>query len=190
MAGIQDAVAPAVPRYTCRPIPLRQGMVERRFALVDFTHRSKTGCLRLFRSGAYLFVATRRGPRRDKGGLVAKQRPPRWSPPNIFRPPEALGEVEVIEAVGVVTEATALSFKDISGRWCSEAGRQSAVIGRCIARLISIIFRRRDSFREAAVRLRAITMRYATCFHGAISYLRRSLRRRSIDRQLKNSWVS
>ena len=116
MAGIQDAVAPAVPRYTCRPIPLRQGMVERRFALVDFAHRIKTGRLRLYEAGRTYSLPSAAAHAATKRELVAKQRPPRWSPPNIFRPPEALSEVGVIEAVGVVTEATALSFKDISGR--------------------------------------------------------------------------
>ena len=33
-----------------------------------------------------------------KRELVAKQRPPHWMPPSIFRPPEVLTEVEVIEA--------------------------------------------------------------------------------------------
>ena len=33
-----------------------------------------------------------------KRELVAKQRPPHWTPPSIFRPPEALSEAEVIEA--------------------------------------------------------------------------------------------
>jgi hypothetical protein len=40
------------------------GMPERRFSLVDFTHRGKTGRLRLYEA-AYLFAATRRGARRD-----------------------------------------------------------------------------------------------------------------------------
>ena len=39
-------------------------MPERRFTLVDFTHRGKTGRLRLYEA-AYLFVATRRSPLRD-----------------------------------------------------------------------------------------------------------------------------
>jgi hypothetical protein len=33
-----------------------------------------------------------------KRELVAKQRPPHWTPPSIFRQPEVLTEVEVIEA--------------------------------------------------------------------------------------------
>ncbi|MGC1981749.1 MAG: hypothetical protein WA711_13615, partial [Pseudolabrys sp.] len=33
-----------------------------------------------------------------KRQLVAKQRPPHWTPPSILRPPEALSEAEVIEA--------------------------------------------------------------------------------------------
>jgi hypothetical protein len=35
---------------------------------------------------------------RTKRELVAKQRPPHWAPPNIFRPAEVFTEVEVIEA--------------------------------------------------------------------------------------------
>jgi hypothetical protein len=33
-----------------------------------------------------------------KRELVAKQRPPRWTPPSMFRLPEALTEAEVTEA--------------------------------------------------------------------------------------------
>ena len=73
-------------------------MSERRFVLVDFTHRSKTGRLRLYEAGhtyalprALAYAATKRG-------LLAKQRPPHWRPPSIFRPPEALTGFEVIEA--------------------------------------------------------------------------------------------
>ena len=33
-----------------------------------------------------------------KRELVAKHRPPHWTPPSILRPPEALSEAEVIEA--------------------------------------------------------------------------------------------
>jgi hypothetical protein len=37
-------------------------------------------------------------PTAIKRELVAKQRPSRWPPPSMFRPPEALIEAEVIEA--------------------------------------------------------------------------------------------
>jgi len=74
-------------------------MSERRFALLDFTYgAAKAGRLCLCEAGyiyslpqAVAHVATERG-------LVAKQRPPDWSPPSIFRPPEFLTEVELIEA--------------------------------------------------------------------------------------------
>ena len=73
-------------------------MPERRFALVDFTYTGKTGRARLHEAGhtyalprALAYAATKRE-------LVAKQRPPHWTPPSIFRPPEVLTEVEVTEA--------------------------------------------------------------------------------------------
>jgi hypothetical protein len=69
-------------------------MPERRFTLVDFTHSSKTGRLRLYEAG-HTYSLPRAATKRE---LVAKQRPPHWTPPSIFRPPEALSEAEVIEA--------------------------------------------------------------------------------------------
>ena len=73
-------------------------MSETRFALVDFKYKSKTGRVRLYEAGrtyalprAVVHAATKRG-------LVAKQRPPHWTPPSIFRPPEVLTEGEMIEA--------------------------------------------------------------------------------------------
>jgi hypothetical protein len=73
-------------------------MSERRFALVDFTYRGKTGRVRVCEAGrtyalphAVVHAATKRE-------LVAKQRPPHWAPPSIFRRPEVLTEVDVIEA--------------------------------------------------------------------------------------------
>ena len=73
-------------------------MPERRFALVDFTQTSKTGRLHLYEAGhtyslprAIVHTATKRE-------LAVKQRPPHWRPLSIFRPPEALTELEVIEA--------------------------------------------------------------------------------------------
>jgi hypothetical protein len=73
-------------------------MSERRFVLVDFTHKSKTGRVRLYEAGhiyALLRAVAHAATTRE---LVAKQRPPHWTPPSIFRPPEVLTEVEVNEA--------------------------------------------------------------------------------------------
>ncbi len=73
-------------------------MSERRFVLIDFTHMSRVGCLRLYEAGhtytlsrAVAHAATRRE-------RVAKQRPPRWTPPSMFRPLEVLTEAAVVEA--------------------------------------------------------------------------------------------
>jgi hypothetical protein len=72
-------------------------MSERRFALVDFSYRGKTGRLRLYEAG-HTYALPRAVDAATKRELVAKQRPPHWTPPSIFRPPEVLTEVEVIEA--------------------------------------------------------------------------------------------
>jgi hypothetical protein len=73
-------------------------MSERRFALVDFTYRGKTGGVR-FHDAGYIYALPRAvAHAATKRELVAKQRPPHWTPPSIFRPPEVLTEVEVIEA--------------------------------------------------------------------------------------------
>jgi hypothetical protein len=73
-------------------------MSERRFALVDFTYSGKTSRLRLYEAGHTYALARAVAHAATKRELVAKQRPPRWAPPSIFRPPEALTEVEVNEA--------------------------------------------------------------------------------------------
>jgi len=73
-------------------------MFERRFALVDFTYRGKTGRLRLHEAGHTYVLPRAVAHAATKRELVAKQRPPHWTPPSIFRPPEALTEIEVIEA--------------------------------------------------------------------------------------------
>jgi len=39
-----------------------------------------------------------------KRELVPKQRPPHWTPPSIFRPPEALSEAEVTKAEAELKE--------------------------------------------------------------------------------------
>ena len=72
-------------------------MSERCFILLDFTHMSRASCIRLYEGHIYTLpraiahAATKRE-------LIAKQRPPHWTPPSMFRPPEVLTEAEVIEA--------------------------------------------------------------------------------------------
>jgi hypothetical protein len=73
-------------------------MSERRFALVDFTYRGKTGSLRLYEAGHTYSLPRAVAHAGTKRELVAQQRPPHWTPPSIFRPPEVLTEVEVTEA--------------------------------------------------------------------------------------------
>ena len=73
-------------------------MSERRFALVDFTHMSRVGCLRLYEVGHIYVLSRAIAHAATKRGLVAKQRPPRWTPPGMFRLPEVLTEAEVVEA--------------------------------------------------------------------------------------------
>jgi hypothetical protein len=73
-------------------------MSERRFALVDFTYKGKTGRLRIHEAGHTYALPRAVTHAATKRELVAKQRPPHWAPPSIFRPPEVLTEVEVTEA--------------------------------------------------------------------------------------------
>ena len=73
-------------------------MSERRFALVDFTYRGKTGRLRFHEAGHTYALPRAVAHAATKRGLVAKQQPPHWARPSIFRPPEVLTEVEVTEA--------------------------------------------------------------------------------------------
>jgi hypothetical protein len=73
-------------------------MTERRFALVDFTHMGGAGCLRLYEAGCTYSLPRTVAHAATKRGLVATERPPRWTPPSMFRTPEALTEAEVIEA--------------------------------------------------------------------------------------------
>jgi hypothetical protein len=70
-------------------------MSERRFALVDFTHMNRAGCLRLYEAGALSRAVAHAANKRER---VAKQRPAGWTPPGIFRQPETLTEAEVIKA--------------------------------------------------------------------------------------------
>jgi hypothetical protein len=73
-------------------------MSERRFALVDFTYRGKRGRLRVHEAGRTYALPRAVAHAATKRELVARQRPPHWMPPSIFRPPEVLTEAEVIEA--------------------------------------------------------------------------------------------
>jgi hypothetical protein len=73
-------------------------MPERRFALVDFTYRGKTGRLRLHEAGRTYTLPRAVAHAATKRELVAKQRPPHWTPPSIFRPPEVLTEAEGVES--------------------------------------------------------------------------------------------
>jgi hypothetical protein len=73
-------------------------MSERRFVLLDFTHMSRLGCLRLYEAGRAYALPRAVAHAAAKRGLVAKQLPARWSPPSMFRLPETLTEAEVIEA--------------------------------------------------------------------------------------------
>ena len=73
-------------------------MSERRFVLVDFTHMSRVGCLWLYEAGHTYALSRAIAHAATKRELVAKQRPPGWTPPNLFQLPEVLTEAEVIEA--------------------------------------------------------------------------------------------
>ena len=72
-------------------------MSERRFALVDFTYRSKTGRLRRYEAGHTYALPRAVAHAATKRELVAKQRPPQWAPPSIFRQPKFLTGAEAIE---------------------------------------------------------------------------------------------
>jgi hypothetical protein len=73
-------------------------MSERRFVLVDFTHMSRAGCLRLYDAGHTYTLPRAIAHAAAKRELVAKQRPMHWMAPSMFRPPEALTAAEVVEA--------------------------------------------------------------------------------------------
>jgi hypothetical protein len=77
---------------------LGRGISERRFVLLDSTCRPKTGRLRLYEAGHIYSLPRAVAHATTKRELVAK-RPPHWRQPTMFRrPPEALTEIEVIEA--------------------------------------------------------------------------------------------
>jgi hypothetical protein len=71
-------------------------MSERRFVLVDFTHMSRVGYLRLYEAGHTYALSRAVAHSATKRELVVKQRPPNWTPPSMFRQPEVLTEAEVI----------------------------------------------------------------------------------------------
>jgi hypothetical protein len=54
--------------------------------------------LRLYEAGHACSLPRAVAHAATKRELVPKQRPPHWTPPSIFRPPEALSEAEVTEA--------------------------------------------------------------------------------------------
>src|ERR1017187_10302275 len=68
-------------------------MSERRFVLVDFTHMSGVGCLRLYEAGRAYVLPRAVAHAATKRELVAKQRPAGWMPPSMFRLPEVLTEL-------------------------------------------------------------------------------------------------
>jgi hypothetical protein len=73
-------------------------MSERRFALVDFTHMSRAGCLRLYEAGHTYTLPRAIAHAATKRELVAKQRPAHWTPPSMFQLPEVMTEAEVVDA--------------------------------------------------------------------------------------------
>ena len=73
-------------------------MSERGFVLVDFTHMSRAGFLRLYEAGHIYTLPRAIAHAATKRDFVAKQRPAHWTPPSMFRPPEVLTEAEVVEA--------------------------------------------------------------------------------------------
>jgi hypothetical protein len=73
-------------------------MSERRFVLLDFTHMSRADCLRLYEAGRAYVLSRAIAHAATTRELVAKERPPGWTPPSMFRLPEVLTEAEVIEA--------------------------------------------------------------------------------------------
>jgi hypothetical protein len=73
-------------------------MSERRFVLVDFTHMSRAGYLRLYEAGRTYVLPRAVTHAATKRELIAKQRPPSWMPPSMFRAPEVLTAADVVEA--------------------------------------------------------------------------------------------
>jgi hypothetical protein len=73
-------------------------MTERRFVLADFTHMNRVGYLKLYEAGHTYTLPKAIAHAATKRELVAKQRPSRWMPPNMFQLPQVLTEAEVVEA--------------------------------------------------------------------------------------------
>jgi hypothetical protein len=73
-------------------------MSERRFVLVDFTHMSTTGCLRVYEAGNTYTMPRAVAHAAAKRELVARERPADWSRPSILDSPEVLTEAEVVDA--------------------------------------------------------------------------------------------
>ncbi len=73
-------------------------MSERRFVLVDFTHMSGVGCLRLYEAGRAYVLPRAIAHAATKRELVAKQRPSGWMLLSMFQLPKVLTEAEVVEA--------------------------------------------------------------------------------------------
>ncbi len=73
-------------------------MSERRFVLLDFTHMSREGCVRLYEAGHTYRLPAALAHAATKRELVAKERPGLWTPPDMFRRPEMLTQAEVVEA--------------------------------------------------------------------------------------------
>ncbi len=73
-------------------------MTDRRFVLFDFTYIDRERCLRLYETRRTYIVPRAVAHAVAKRGLVAAQRIHRWTAQRTFRPPEALTEVEVLEA--------------------------------------------------------------------------------------------
>ena len=73
-------------------------MSDRRFVLVDFTHMNRAGYLRLYEAGHTYALPRAIAHAATKRELLAKQRPPGWTSPSMFRLPEILTEAEMVEA--------------------------------------------------------------------------------------------
>ena len=74
-------------------------MTERRFVLVDFRYTSDVvGHIRLYEAGNTYDMPRALAHAAAKRGFVAVQRPSKWEPPSILRPPEVLTEAELAAA--------------------------------------------------------------------------------------------
>jgi hypothetical protein len=78
--------------------PVEHSMSERRFVLLDFTHMSRAGFLRLYEAGRLYTLPRAIAHAASKRELVAREQPAHWVRPSMFRAPELLTEAEVVEA--------------------------------------------------------------------------------------------